>query len=88
MADAKEWLLRWFEKKGPVPGATSDAKLKTNYFEAGLIDSLAVVQLVADIEAAFPVRFTDKHYQESRFSTIGGLAEIIAELAAAGKASR
>lgn len=87
MADVQEWLLRWFEKKGPLPGKTPESKLKLNYFEAGLIDSLAVVQLVADIEAAFPIRFTDKHYQESRFSTIGGLAGIISELAAS-KTSR
>lgn len=76
--EALEWVLRWFKARGAV-----EARLRTDYFEAGLIDSLAVVTLVTDIESAFSVRFEDRHYQDPRFSTIGGLAEIIAELAAA-----
>lgn len=54
-----------------------------NYFEAGLIDSLAVVGLVGELEDAFGVRFEDRHYQDPRFSTIGGLGEIVSELAGA-----
>lgn len=84
MADnIPQWLCRWFERKGPLPGATLAAKLATDYCEAGLVDSLAVVQLVADIEKEFAIRFEDRHYQDRRFLTIGGLSELIAELASA-----
>lgn len=75
--EAQAWLLEWFRRRGSVP------EPETDYFKAGAIDSLAVVQLVADIEKNFSVRFTDKHYQEPRFSTLAGLAEIIRELSAA-----
>lgn len=83
MMDSREWVRRWFEAKGPIPGATLEEKLATDYFEAGLIDSLAVVALVGEIERTFGVRFEDRHYREPRFSKIGGLGDIVAGLAAA-----
>ena len=75
-ADAKEWLREWFARKGPVPEPTVD------YFETGILDSLGAVGLVADIEKEFSVRFEDKHYRQPRFSTLAGLAGLIAELSA------
>ncbi|MBI5208748.1 MAG: acyl carrier protein [Elusimicrobia bacterium] len=74
--EARTWLREWFGRRGPVPEPRAD------YFETGALDSLAVVELVADIEKSFRVRFEDKHYQERRFSTLDGLADLIAELAA------
>lgn len=79
-ADTRAWLVEWFGKRGPIPGADLDAKLAADYFEAGLLDSIGVVDLVSQLEARFEVRFTDRHFQEPRFSTIGGLADIVAEL--------
>lgn len=85
--DPSAFILSWFEARGPVPGASAAEKLKIDYFDAGLIDSLTVVELVAVIEEKYGVRFTDAHFQERRFATIGGVAEITRELlAAAGKA--
>ena len=78
----QDWVLRWFEGHGPIPGETLEARLRADYFEAGLIDSLSVVQLVADVEQEYSVRFSDAHYRDPRFSTIGGLAAIVEELRA------
>ncbi|MBI4679321.1 MAG: hypothetical protein HY748_17235 [Elusimicrobia bacterium] len=80
--DVRPWLVAWFERKGQVAGSTLEEKIQTDYFAAGLIDSLGVVSLIADVEGAFSIRFSDRHYQERRFSTIGGLAEIVSELVA------
>ncbi|MBI5202573.1 MAG: hypothetical protein HY925_13365 [Elusimicrobia bacterium] len=85
MIEPKAWLLRWFESKGHVPGATEAEKLAADYFESGLIDSLAIVGLVGELERNYAIRFEDRHYREPRFSTIGGLAAIVGELAAAGR---
>ena len=82
---ALEWVRAWFERNSPLPGSTPEDRLRTDFFDAGLVDSLTVVQLVTDIERTFSIRFEDRHYQDSRFSTIGGLAEIIDELSAAGR---
>lgn len=73
-------VCAWFESRGAVPGATQAEKLGVDYFAAGLLDSLQVVELVAHLEQTFGVRFEDRHFQQRRFSTIGGLAEIVAEL--------
>ena len=79
-AETSAWLIAWFEKRGPVPGADLAAKRAADYFEAGLLDSIGVVDLISALEERFAVRFTDRHFQEPRFSTIGGLADIVAEL--------
>ncbi|MDX6769810.1 MAG: acyl carrier protein [Elusimicrobiota bacterium] len=78
--DIPATVCAWFEARGTVPGATLSEKLATDYFAAGLLDSLGVVELVAHLEQTYGVRFEDRHFQQRRFSTIGGLAEIVAEL--------
>jgi acyl carrier protein len=81
------WLVEWFSERGEVPGATLEDKLEINYFDAKLIDSLAVVDLIAEIEEKFGVEFADEHFQDRRFAVIGGLWRIIVELAEARSAS-
>ncbi len=81
-APALDGVLAWFEKRGSVPGATPAEKAACDYFAAGLIDSMAVVELISELETQFGVRFLDSHFQERRFSTIGGIAEIVEELRA------
>ena len=77
--DADAWVLAWFEKRGPVAGATTEEKMSVDYFAAGLIDSMAVVDLILEAEAAFGIRFNERHYQDRRFSTLKGLSDIISE---------
>ncbi len=75
--DARPWLREWFGRKGPVPAPEAD------YFEAGFLDSLGAVELVAAMEKEFSVKFEQEHFQQARFSTLGGLAELIGELSRA-----
>jgi acyl carrier protein len=77
-SDEARWLHDWFAQRGPLPGG--DEALGLNYFEAGLLDSLGVIDLISSIEERFGVRFDEHHFQERRFATIGGLSEIVAEL--------
>ena len=83
MTDTQKFVLAVFEAKGAVPGATPEEKLKQDYFEAGLVDSIGIVDLVAELEKKFGVRFTDKNFQDPRFAIIGGIAELVAEHQAA-----
>lgn len=71
-----EWLKDYFSKDSELP---EDAG-SINYFEAGLIDSFGIILLVEAIEQEFGIQFTDTHFQDRRFSTINGLAEIINEI--------
>ena len=79
MRSTLDWLEEWFSRKGMLPG-DSDAIRRINYFEAGLIDSMGVIELIEDCETSFGIRFEQRHFQDRRFATLGGLAEIISEL--------
>jgi acyl carrier protein len=76
MNDAGAWLTAWFVDRG-VPA--DDVRVSRNYFEAGWIDSFGVLELIAAIEEYARIAFTDRDFQDRRFVTLGGLAEIIAE---------
>jgi D-alanine--poly(phosphoribitol) ligase subunit 2 len=77
MSAEKEWILDWFKRRKGIKEEIDDEEL--NYFEAGWIDSLGIIELITEIEDCFKIRFSPKDFQDRRFSTIGGLAQIIKE---------
>ena len=77
MTDVEQWLADWFDRRGEIQGKTEEERLAVNYFEAGLIDSFQVIELITEIEAHFDVRFSEIQFRDRRFSVIGGLAGII-----------
>lgn len=80
MNDKAEWLLNWFTQNSSIPVNHTETQLQVNYFEAGLIDSLGVINLIVGIEEHFDIHFNERNFQDRRFSTIGGLSDIIQEL--------
>ncbi len=72
----KAWLHAYFFKGSPAPVGIESA----NYFEIGLIDSFGVIELIEALESNFNIQFEQKHFQDRRFSSINGLAEILSEL--------
>jgi acyl carrier protein len=74
------WLIDWFTQRGTPPAGSPEQVLATNYFDAKLIDSMGVIELIADAEETFEVAFTELHFQDRRFAFIGGFAELVAEL--------
>lgn len=80
------WLLQWFEGRGSLPPGPIVERLTANYFELGMIDSLSVIELIGDIEAQFHIAFAAEHFQDRRFGTIAGLAELIANMSRDGSA--
>jgi len=73
------WLKTWFTNKNDLPSFPDGAESQ-NYFEVGLIDSFNVIELIESIETEFQIKFDQNHFQDRRFSTIKGLAEIINEI--------
>ncbi len=84
MTDINNWLLAWFSKRGKVTGATCEDQLSVHYFNAGLIDSAGIFELIGDVENNFHICFCEQDFEDQRFVTIGGLAAIIAEHQAKG----
>ena len=72
----KNWLKCWFAQKGSLPETAEDE----NYFQIGLIDSFGVIELIEELETTFSITFTEAHFQDRRFVTMKGLAEIIQEI--------
>lgn len=62
----------------------------TDLFEAGYVDSIGVIETLTYITQTFGVEVPDEALQSDAFSTIDGMAQVIAELlapAAAGTGS-
>lgn len=78
MNDKSKWLETWFAGRGEIP--PTDDLANANYFELGLIDSFGIFELIEAVESNYEIRFTQEHFEQRRFATIQGLAEIITEL--------
>ena len=71
-----DWLKAWFSQESQLPENVEEK----NYFEACLIDSFTVIELIEAVEKEFNIRFQESNFQDRRFATIQGLAEIIEEI--------
>ncbi|MGA7697302.1 MAG: acyl carrier protein [Candidatus Sulfotelmatobacter sp.] len=73
----REWLTDWFVSRAKIGKQVRESLLNVDYFEAGFLTSMEVVEFVTDIEQRFGVQFSDRDLQDPRFVTIAGLAELI-----------
>jgi len=78
---ASQWLCRWFVSRRKFKGDAA-ALLDLNYFDAGLLTSLEVIEFVSEIEERFGVQFSEQDFQDPRFVTVAGLAALIADRSA------
>jgi acyl carrier protein len=67
------WLQEWFAARGARPARDE------NYFDANAIDSFGVIEMIEAIEDHFKLKFRQHDFQDRRFATIAGLAEIVHE---------
>lgn len=75
--DILDWLIGWFEKNSMVEAAEIRKKISTSYFEEGLIDSFVFIRLISDIEEKYHIEFSNEQFEDRKFATVEGLAEII-----------
>jgi acyl carrier protein len=71
------WLKDWFQSRAKLGTQAKEFSLDINYFEAGWLTSMEVVELITEIEQQFGIEFSDDDMQDQRFETIAGLAELI-----------
>jgi acyl carrier protein len=86
--DVELWLQNWFRSRGKTgqsstgqssTGQSSARLADTDYFEAGWVTSMEIVEFVMEIEAQFGMQFSDRDLQDPRFVTISGLTGLIVE---------
>lgn len=78
-----DWLENWFRSRTGLAEHPRDK----NMFDAAWIDSMGVMELIDALEQEFGFRFTESHFQDRRFPTIGGLAGLVDEIKAPAPAS-
>ena len=83
-AEVQQWLTDWFlsrskprSEPGSKTGKPASVQLDVDYFEAGWLTSMEVVEFVTEIEQTFGMQFSDRDLQDPRFVTIAGLTELI-----------
>ena len=77
-------MAAWFvtpvvEDDGSVRIRWAKPEREVDFFKCGGLDSLGLVELIPAVEEAFPIKFRQHDYQDRRFASIAGLAEIVSE---------
>ncbi len=83
--DVSSWIVDWFSSRGKLHCGAREA-LGIDYLQSGLLTSLEIVEFVSEIENRFGIQFSETEMQDPRFSTIGGIADLV--LMALGQASK
>jgi acyl carrier protein len=83
--DVSNWIVDWFSSRAKLHCGAREA-LGIDYLQSGLLTSLEIVELVSEIENRFGMQFSETDMQDPRFSTIGGIAELVTM--ALGQASK
>lgn len=77
----QDWLTDWFVARGKLAKQNREASpetlCNTDYFEAGWLTSMEVVEFVTEIEQRFGMQFSETDLQDPRFVTLAGLADLI-----------
>jgi acyl carrier protein len=75
----EDWLAAWFVQRSKISQYEAVHVKHTDYFDAGWLTSMEVVEFVTEIEQKFGMQFSDRDLQDHRFVTIGGLGELVTE---------
>jgi acyl carrier protein len=78
-APLQDWLANWFMVRAKIGKSAPQTLQDVDYFEAGWLTSMEVVEFVTEIEQRFGMQFSDRDLQDPRFVTIAGLTELILE---------
>jgi acyl carrier protein len=76
---AQKWLREWFASRGKLGKSAGENLLDTDYFAAGWLSSMEIVEFVTETERQFGIQFSETDLQDRRFVTISGLSELILE---------
>jgi acyl carrier protein len=87
-AQVRDWLTQWFVARAKIGKSAPVDVCDTDYFEAGWLTSMEVVEFVTEIEQRFAMQFSDRDLQDPRFVTIAGLTELILERSSETSESR
>lgn len=73
----REFIVNWFAEKGVLTKEELMKDLSVNYFEQGLIDSFAFLELISACEKEYDFKFSDEDFANEDIFTIIGLINCI-----------
>ena len=73
-----EWIVSWLADQAGILKDDVEKHLSENYFDLGYIDSFGFIELLDSIESEYGIQFDNEQFEDRKFATISGLAEIIA----------
>lgn len=76
----EEFIINWFAEKSTMSKKELEMNLDINYFEQGLIDSFAFLELITACEEKYGVSFSDDDFANDKIFTISGLIEVLEAL--------
>ena len=74
-ASIRTRILALLQRKGALPPGFSDG---TDYIDEGIVDSLAIIKFIVDLEAGFDIELSDEDIESPAFRTVAGLTALIA----------
>lgn len=80
MKSTRQVVLDFFARHGKSPLPGGDAALDVRYLDTGIIDSLGIVTLIAELETELNIQFTAEDMQSYEFPSVGGLIGILDRL--------
>ena len=75
--DVSEYVMQLLQRKYELPQLEDMGNF--NYVESGYIDSMGIIQFIAELEDEFSIEFTDEELISPEFKTIGGIVRLIEE---------
>ena len=78
MKEKIDWLKEWFRGRAHIDSIRDVENV--NYLDERLIDSVSVIELITAAEEKYNVGFSGEAFDDPRFASIAGLAQIIEEL--------
>ena len=87
-ARVQAWLENWFVRRAKIGNQASQSLFEIDYFEAGWLTSMEVVEFITEIEREFEMQFSDEDMQDPRFVTMAGITELILQRSTQSSESR
>ena len=78
-SNIKKTIIKFLEKKKPIPKKFKKKILEFEYLDYGQIDSLEVIDFIIFLKKKFKINLTTNNIHSKKFRTIGGLIEIISK---------
>lgn len=73
----KDFVVNWFAGRSILSYEEIERDIHINYFETGLIDSFAFLELITECEEKFKITFSDDDFSNDEIFTINGLIKIL-----------